>query len=679
MVHVPRARTLVHAVEPGEGEPTLRLGAQVGGDAPVAAELRPSLAAETRAALTPEPASLASRVGVFSTRGSLGLLALCVVDVFIVRVDVFIVIAGVDDVWLLTTLFHRHPAALRGGIRAAAAARHAARGAHELVDHHLLHGRLFLRGGTRVGAVLGGVDRGGGEVQHVDLTVGVVEDQRGAVGGDVRVGHDAANLATLGELRLGPRRAHLATLLALQEDVLVLAGGVGHGDDLRVVPRRIRFDKLHVAIADGALVLSHLLETCAELLEERGEEDLSANHERGVESILGQRELPELLERREDLLLGGVPELAGERDGNLVRRLGEDGADEALLVTRGCVVDGELVEAAADARDAVLSVDGDLHDVHAARVGELALVLSILVHHPHVGHAAVVGDEKDLVRKRRGGDGRPRASFAPRLRGQQGGLVVPVAPPPQPALLAAFVALGSGGLAERVKHVAPVRCVLRTARCPGEGEHGHLARVRVHRRELREARRGEEGGDDEDLAVGGPPLQLHRRAAVAHALRDAPRDGQREHLVPVHGLRQERDHGPVLVELGQRLDGIGRRDSSRGAAALLGVPDVPFRHKHQRVAAEVRVPKVPHLLLPRHVRDGPVEVFEQFRVLGAELGGWRVDLGPRIHGAFDHGIDHVHHAAAAAVRVVVRAVRGVSIGVGITALGGFIRAFLVGL
>ena len=238
-MHVPRARTLVHAVEPGEGEPTLGLGAQVGGDAPVAAELRPSLAAETRAALTPEPASLASRVGVFSTRGSLGLLALGVVDVFIVRVDVFIVIAGVDDVRLVTALalFHRHPAALRGGIRAAAAARHAARGAHELVDHHLLHGRLFLRGGARVGAVLGGVDRGGGEVQHVDLAVGVVEDQRGAVGGDVRVGHDAANLATLGELRLGPRRAHLATLLALQEDVLVLARGVGHGDDLRVVPR----------------------------------------------------------------------------------------------------------------------------------------------------------------------------------------------------------------------------------------------------------------------------------------------------------------------------------------------------------------------------------------------------------------------------------------------------------
>ena len=220
--------------------------------------------------------------------------------------------------------------------------------------------------------------------------------------------------------------------------------------------------------------------------------------------------------------------------------LDEDRTLELLLVTELGGVESKLVETTADARDAVLSVDGDLHDVHVARVGQLTLTGSVLVHDPRVCHAAVVGDEEDLIGELRRGDGRPRPALAPRLGREQSRLVVAVAPAPQPRLLAALVPFGGGGLAKRIKDVAAV-LVLGAARRPREGEHGHLARVGVHLRELRETRRGEERGDDENLPLSRPPLQPNRRAAVAHALSHPTRDGQGEHLVPVDGLGEERD------------------------------------------------------------------------------------------------------------------------------------------
>mmetsp|Transcript_8648 Transcript_8648/g.38163 ORF Transcript_8648/g.38163 Transcript_8648/m.38163 type:complete len:357 (-) Transcript_8648:283-1353(-) len=70
----------------------------------------------------------------------------------------------------------------------------------------------------------------------------------------------------------------------------------------------------------------------------------------------------------------------------------------------------------------------------------------------------------------------------------------------------------------------------------------------------------------------------------------------------------------------------------------------------------MRVPEVPHLLLAAHVRGRPVEVLEQLLVLGAELGGGRVDLLAGVDRGFNHGVDHLHHAAGA-VRVAVSAVR----------------------
>ena len=325
VVHIPRTRAgRGDAVETGEGEPAPAGGraAEVSGDAPVAAKLRPRLSTKPRAPLASEPASLPRGVGV---RRGFGLLALRVVAscVVVVDLDVVVVVAScvASRVEVVVVGPGRgfgfalavQPAALRG-LALGATLHDAARGAHELVDHHLLHGSLLLGGGTRVGAVLGRVHRGGREVQHRDLAVGVVKHERGALGGDVRVGHHAANLTTLRQLRLGPRRALLAPLLALEEDVLVLARSVGHGDDLHVVAHAVRLDKLHVAVTNGAVVLGHLFDAGAELLEQRGEEDLPADDQRRVESILGQRELPEFFEGREDLLLGGCPELAGERD-----------------------------------------------------------------------------------------------------------------------------------------------------------------------------------------------------------------------------------------------------------------------------------------------------------------------------------------------------------------------------
>ena len=326
VVHIPGPRAgRGDAVETGEAEPAPGgRAAEVSRNAPVAAKLRPRLSTKPRAALASEPASLPRGVGI---RRGFGLLALRVVAGFVVVVDLDVVIvascvASCVDVEVVVVVARRRfglalaiqPAALRGLALGGATLHDAARGAHELVDHHLLHGSLLLGGGTRVGAVLGRVHRGGREVQHRDLAVRVVKHERGAVGGDVRVGHHAANLTTLRQLRLGPRCALLAPLRALQEDVLVLARGVGHGDDLHVVAHAVRLDKLHASVPNRAVVLGHLFDAGAELLEQRGEEDLPADDQRRVESILGQRELPEFFEGREDLLLGGCPELAGERD-----------------------------------------------------------------------------------------------------------------------------------------------------------------------------------------------------------------------------------------------------------------------------------------------------------------------------------------------------------------------------
>ena len=132
----------------------------------------------------------------------------------------------------------------------------------------------------------------------------------------------------------------------------------------------------------------------------------------------------------------------------------------------------------------------------------------------------------------------PTRRRCPRLVRQQLRFVVAFAPAPQAALLAPFVALRGGCLAQGVEHVAFVLC---PTRCSPNHRlaNGRTSMFLVKTFTVRAAasRRGEKNVVTTKMCpFKVHPLTQHVRCRRRRAC-DPPRDWDGEHLVPIDGLR----------------------------------------------------------------------------------------------------------------------------------------------